>query len=251
MGVIYIGDREAGKTHLAMELANPNNQFAKVSNVDYEVLKSTLYDEGAQATRPTEAISPVYDRFLEVDIKLRSGPKQITVDWIDTPGEIWRQSWQNDNPDAWEQFLKTARESEGILLILPPYRSILKPGVDSELFITRAQWCNRFQRWVSFFKQECPRARHILVCLSKADLIRDTDIDKEGFKLAYDPNGSQMNWQQRHDYVLNRYFRPIQPQLEEISRNTAGLSVRCFVTSIYNRSLIELPWIYLGSFLTS
>jgi hypothetical protein len=29
LGVIYIGDREVGKTHLAMELANPQNEYVK------------------------------------------------------------------------------------------------------------------------------------------------------------------------------------------------------------------------------
>ncbi|MFM6264919.1 MAG: hypothetical protein ACKPFA_00160, partial [Dolichospermum sp.] len=58
-----------------------------------------------------------------------------------------------------------------------------------------------------------------------------------------------MNWQQRHSYSLQRYFRPIQSQLEQINKSISGLSIRCFITSIHNRSLLELPWIYLGSFL--
>jgi len=30
MGIIYIGDRETGKTNLAMEIANPDHQYLEV-----------------------------------------------------------------------------------------------------------------------------------------------------------------------------------------------------------------------------
>jgi len=39
VGVIYIGDRETGKTSLAMELAHPNGNYVKVISPDYEYLK--------------------------------------------------------------------------------------------------------------------------------------------------------------------------------------------------------------------
>jgi hypothetical protein len=58
-----------------------------------------------------------------------------------------------------------------------------------------------------------------------------------------------MNWQQRDAYVFQKFFRPIQSQIKQLNQSISGLSVRCFITSIYNRSLLELPWIYLGSFL--
>lgn len=109
------------------------------------------------------------------------------------------------------------------------------------------QWYNRFERWVKFFQEDCSKARHILICLNKADLF--CNLYEEASMLAYNPYGSQMNWQHRHAYVLQRYFRPIYSHLEQLNQNILGLSVRCFITSIYNRSLLELPWIYLGSFL--
>jgi hypothetical protein len=58
-----------------------------------------------------------------------------------------------------------------------------------------------------------------------------------------------MNWQQRHMHVVQRYFRPIQNQLQQINQSLERVSVRCFITSIHNRSVLELPWIYMGSFL--
>ena len=243
MGVVYIGDRSTGKTHLAMELANPKNEYVNVINQDYDFLKSNLrFDEISGTIAQTEVI---LDRFLDIQVRLPTGNKQVLVDWIDTPGEVWRKSWQQDNQTEWNTFLQTIRESEGILLILPPHRGLnFQSGVDVDQFMSQQQWSNRFDRWVDFFR---PKVRHIVICLNKADMF--CNLVEEASKLAYNPNGASMNWQQRHLYSLQRYFRPIQPQLEQINKSISGLSVRCFITSIHNRSLLELPWIYLGSFL--
>ena len=247
MGVVYIGDRAAGKTHLAMELANPQNDCVKVSSPDYENLRALLFDDNLGGTKATSAINPMDEHYLDIQVRLPTGFRQVIADWIDTPGEIWRKTWQSDNPEKWKKFVEASRKSEGILLIVPPYREILKSDINPEEFMTKQQWINRFDRWVEFFRQECPKARHIVICLNKADLF--CDLAQESIKLSYQPNGSQMNWQQRHNYVFNRYFKPVQQQIEQINKSVSGLAVRCFITSIYNRSLLELPWLYLGSFL--
>lgn len=229
-----------------MELANPQGNYVKVTRPSYSVLRAELYDEPRSGTKPTPEVDI---RELEIQIKLPTSSKKIVLDWVDTPGEIWRQSWQANNPKKWKSFLDTIRTSEGILLIVPPHRGIVKQELNIEQFITQQQWCNRFERWAEFFIQDCPNARHILICLNKADLLRDIDLKEEGRKLAFDPDGSQMNWQQRQMYVLSRFFRPVQEQVQQINQKVSGLSVRCFITSIYDRALLELPWIYLGSFL--
>jgi hypothetical protein len=248
VGIVYIGDRSTGKTHLAMELANPIHEYVKITNLDYENLQTQLLDETLTGTRPTDAQAAAYERYLDVQVKLPTGNKTINVDWIDTPGEVWRKSWQCDNPNEWQTLLTAIAKSEGVLLILPPHRGMtFHQGVDIEQFMNQEQWCNRFNRWVDFFRYECPKLKHLVICLNKADLF--CNLPQEAPKLTYSPNGSQMNWQQRHIYVLQRYFRPIQSQLQQINQSIRGLSVRCFITSIHNRSLLELPWIYLGSFL--
>lgn len=246
MGVVYIGDREVGKTHLAVELAKPPGNFVKVSllSQNYEYLRQLLLEQDGRA-RPTRDIDT---RSLEVQVLLPAGASQITVDWIDTPGEIFRKSWQSDRADEWNSFKELLRQSEGILLIIPPYREILQPSVDPDNHITQQQWCNRFNRWVEFFRQDCPQARHIVICLNKADLIY-CNLEQEASKLAYDPYDSKINWFGRHSYVVNRYFRPVRDQLAQINSSRSGLSVRCFITSIYSRNLLELPWIYLASYL--
>ena len=248
MGVIYIGDRTSGKTHLALELANPQSNYVRVNHPDYQRIKSLLYDSQLQLTKPTEAYQSSYKEYLNINVQLPTGNKEIHSDWLDTGGEIWRKYWQEGNPEKWQEFLTTIRQSEGILLILPPYRQLINNHPNPEEFITQKQWCNRFQRWVNFFKYECPKIRHLLLCLNKADLF--CNVQQEGNLLGYIPNRSRFNWQQRNEYVYQRYFTPIHPQIRELNQSISGLSVRFFITSIYNRNLLELPWIYLGSFLS-
>lgn len=125
MGVVYIGDREVGKTHLAMELANPKNEYVKVNYPDYGVLKSRLYVEEEGRTRATGSDRAIHDEYLEIEVQLPTSSKQITLDWLDTPGEIWRKQWQTDQPDEWKRFLESIRASEGIILVVSPYRELV------------------------------------------------------------------------------------------------------------------------------
>jgi GTPase SAR1 family protein len=243
VGIIYIGDRNVGKTHLALELANPRNQHVKVVSPNYDNLKSLLSNE-EDSTKPTEFVDT---RYLEIQARLPAGPKNVTIDWVDTPGEMWRDRWQKDNPEQWQAFLGNIRKSEGILLILDPHRGAVPSSISAD-YSNEQQWCKRFEKWVDFFKYDCPKARHIVLCLNKADLFVD-NLDQETSKLSFHPNGSEMNWRKRHSYVLQKYFRPIQSQIEQINKNNSGLSVQCFITSIHSRPLLELPWLYLASFL--
>ena len=242
--MIYIGDRKVGKTHLALELANPINQCVAVDKLPYQKI-----DKKTMGLRGTDARKGVYDTYFEVKVHLPVGEKTIITNWLDTTGEIWRQSWQSDKPDEWRDFIAHLQEAEGILLILAPYREILDPNLlDYQDFITRQQWINRFERWVRFFQQYCLKIEHLLICLNKADLFCQ-NLQQEAKKLAYDPNYQQMTWQQKDQYVYHRYFRPIHSYIQELNRSIEGLSVRCFITSVDSRELLELPWIYLGSYL--
>lgn len=249
MGVIYIGDRAVGKTHLALELANPQANSVKVVTGDYDNLKQLLYSEQEGKTKPTDDNSSIHCRSLEVEVQLPKGAKQITLDWLDTPGEIWRKNWQSTRPDEWQKFTLTLSQSEGVILVLPPYRELITSTVNLDEFVTQQQWCNRFEKWINFFQTNCPRVRHLLLCLNKADLF--CNLDKEAKHLAYKRHGSLMNWQQRESYVSQRYFYPIQSSIQTLNNSFSGLGVRCFITSIKNRDLLELPWIYLGTFLAS
>lgn len=118
MGVIYIGDRATGKTHLALELVNPKGEYVKVANLDYDNLRVQLLDENSQPYATPRQMP--YERYLEMEVRLPSGNKQMVVDWIDTAGDVWDRNLQKDSPEQWNQFLPLIRNSEGVLLILPP-----------------------------------------------------------------------------------------------------------------------------------
>lgn len=238
-----------GKTHLALELANPKAKCVQVTGQDYGNLKRLLYDELQEKTKSTDAASSLNSLIFDIQVQLPSGSRSIPLIWLDTPGEIWRNSWQGTNTAEWQKFLDELRKSESILLILPPYRELIRTGTNPEDFMTQQQWVSRFERWVSFFQTDCPKVRHLLICLNKADLF--CDVEKEGRQLRYEPHGAILNWQQRDAYVFQRYFRLIEKPIQELNRSLKGGSVRCFITSIKDRHLLELPWIYLGTFLAS
>jgi GTPase SAR1 family protein len=253
VGVIYIGDRATGKTSLAMELINPKYNYVHITSPSYQTLKDKLYygDEiiptGAEAFQNPDS-SIIYP--LTIEVKLPGGPKNLSVEWLDTPGEVWQKSWQLNNPDKWKKVLANVRKSQGIIVVLPPYRGMpgFNPYPESpEQFPSKVQWCQRFQRWVDFFHYDCQEARQIVICLNKADLF--CDINQEAEELLYHPRRSRKGWYQRHSYVLQNYFQPVQTQIQAISQKTSGSPVRCFITTIKNRDLLELPWLYLASHL--
>jgi hypothetical protein len=249
VGVVYIGDKAVGKTHLAVELTNPQGRHVRADllNQTYENLKANLLYPDGKARQTIQRVT----RPMTVKVKLKTGWTEIPVDWIDCNGEMFHPSWQSKDPQNakdWQDFLSQVRQSEGILLIIPPYREMVAPGNDLDEFITQQQWCTRFQRWVDFFIHDCPKTQQIAICLNKADLIVQ-NLEQEAAKMAYDPDGRGIDWFDIHNYIVNYYFRPITSQLAEINQSRSGLSVRCFITSIYNRTLLELPWIYLANYL--
>ena len=253
MGVIYIGDRYTGKTSLALELVNPNRNLVRVTNHNYETLRRNLVNPITDEIIPTDAAYAFDEEYLEVEVLLRSGRKQLAVQWLDTPGEIWKPSWQVNpngvvNPE-WSRFLDCVRGSEGIFLVLAPYRERIPANhPEAQNHPRLQQWINRFERWVEFFRNDCPNAKHIVICLNKADLFCQ-NLKAEAGNLAYNPNSFTPTWQQRHALVCNTYFRPILHQIAEINSNTSGLAAMCFITTTHNRDLLELPWIYMAHYL--
>lgn len=254
MGIIYIGDRNAGKTSLALELAKEEH-LVKV-HPDYLTLSSRMGIINDQI-EPTKAAYAFYEESLEISAQIKEGKpfgcKTFRVSWFDTPGEIWQQSWQVNpngviNPE-WLRFLDCIRNSEGIFLVLPPYRERIPANhPEAQNHPRLQQWINRFDRWVTFFRNDCPNARHIVICLNKADLFCQ-NLQLEANKLAYNPTKLSPTWQERHALVCNTYFRPILHQIAEINSNTSGLAAMCFITTTHNRALLELPWIYMAHYL--
>ncbi|WP_293144232.1 hypothetical protein [Okeania sp. SIO3I5] len=66
MGVVYIGDRAVGKTHLALELASTQGNYIKVSlvNQNYQNIQANLLNLDG-TTKPTQNIKK---RSLNVEV---------------------------------------------------------------------------------------------------------------------------------------------------------------------------------------
>jgi len=79
-GVIYIGDREAGKTHLALELVNPNHQFVMVDSVAYQKIAK------GDKSMATLAQKSIHDRYFEVKVHLPNGEKNHYDQLVRYPG---------------------------------------------------------------------------------------------------------------------------------------------------------------------
>jgi hypothetical protein len=240
MDVIYIGDRLAGKTTLAANLASTKGICVHPLDED----PSLLPVKGSYSPTPN-----LQERPMKMKVLLPTGYRSLEAQWLDTPGEIWRKSWQSNDPQQWQQILQKTRQSHGILLVLPPYRELVRLDPQTaEEFMTRQQWCNRFRRWVEFFRSQCPKVRHLALCLNMADLFCK-DLEAESQRLGFSERGGSMSWGERDRYVMNTYFEPIMDQIAELNGSLDGLAARCFITSSYNRRLMELPWMYLATYL--
>jgi hypothetical protein len=254
LGVIYIGDRRTGKTALMIELACGNPSYVKVLNPSCSHLKGMFWDDNNDRPLRTEVIpgSNYYSQTIQVEVKLPASSPEIPVDWLDTAGETWQKTWQENNSDEWQDILTGVNKSKAIILTLNPYREIineklLDPDTKITDFPLQQQWINRFERWVKFFIDDCPNVMHIILCLNKADLF--CNIEAEATELSYNPYGSRRNWSQRNSYITQKYFYNVSSQINTLNEKKGGI-VRCFITTIKNRPLLELPWIYLGSHLS-
>lgn len=245
--VIFIGDRASGKTRLIEALINTKHKYVQVSNL--EDSHSLTFISNNIETLPTDRI---YEIPLNLHIRLPTGIKKIEkieINLFDTPGEILQRSWQLNNPLEWETVLENLKNSRVIFLILPPYREMLKSKIEeTDYFATAEQWCNKFDYFVNVLVENCSKVPHIFLCLNMADLFCD-NLDTESKKLAYDPTRTrQMSWHQSNDYVCQRYFNLIRKQIQRLRESMPITSIRCFITSALDRSLVELPWIYLRQF---
>jgi hypothetical protein len=240
--IICIGDRFAGKTHLCLEILNPDGHYIKVVEPDYKFVKSFILDD--RGITIAGAMGCIHINFKA---DLPTGLQTIDLDIIDTLGEIWRKSWQDGNDKRWQETLNKIQTADAVLVILEPYREIINPEKDNlDHFITRQQWIKKFEKWVDFLLKECSQVSHLLICLNKVDLCL-INLREEAKKLAYAPHYQPLNWQEKDNYVYHRYFTPVQSQIQRLNQHREN-AARFFVTSIYQRDLLELPLIYISSY---
>lgn len=254
MSVVVIGDRSVGKSSMVLALAKPHEkQYVEIVNLDYETLQEEYINQDTGIIVPTREVK---QKQLILNVDLPTGQKQITSLWIDTPGEIWEKEWQNQNPNAWRGIKETLNQSLGMILLLPPHRDMVQQNLleaadpttsleKNGLMLTSA-WLNRLSKWLDFFNRDCNQVQHIVVCLHKADLFchNISDIDKQ---FQYRPTGGTP-WWKIHNESLSTYFYTAKSTLQNYN-NTGGKPVQLLITTVKHRSLLELPWLYLSSFL--
>lgn len=254
MSVIFIGDRSVGKSQLVYTLAGRQYQNVEVTNLTQADLEKdpSFWLPTDQDTNPTTTIEI---RPLEMKINLRI-PVRVKASWMDTPGEIWTNDFQQNNPKQWDQLKQYAQSCQGVILLLPPHRDIVLSFHSKSSNISTAitdkiiqehrlpnfkQWCGRFDLWVKFFLEHCLNANHIIICINKADLFCNIETESAILKTK--------DWSDRHTYIIDKYFQELKSAIGQINQYRNGLRVRCFITTKENRFLLELPWCYLGSYL--
>ncbi|MCL1470924.1 GTPase domain-containing protein [Argonema antarcticum] len=234
MSVVVIGDRAVGKTSMVIALHDPGTKHVKVLT-DLKKYYDPDTGEAAGTSRKEEET-------LLVEVKLPGGERQIQVRWIDTPGEAWEKSkeWQETKLAAWQGIQTEVSQSQGVLLLLPPQR------ITTEEELRRPDaWTNNLASWLQFFNQNCATVQHILISIHKADLF--CDIQAEAQRWRYEQLKG-LRWIEYNEYIRNTYFNKADEIIREYNRQHST-SLRFFITTIKNPSLLELPWIHLASYL--
>ncbi|MEG4595406.1 GTPase domain-containing protein [Microcoleus sp. F8_C2] len=241
MSVIVIGDRAVGKTSMVYALTDPREQ-ERVS-----VEQGPDYTAGVA---PTDQLNPG-TLTMVVDLPV---PRQIQVQWFDTPGEAFtNRQWRKEKSVAWDAIKQKMSQSRYIVLLLPPDRNSVNPQRldDSKEtlddFQTPEIWERRVIEWLNFIDQECSAAKHILICLNKADLLCDIEVERQ--KWLYKTSG--FSWADYSDHVLKCYFKGVEEKAKQYISKKRSRLITFFITTNKNRTLLELPWLYIGSFETS
>ncbi|MFB2920759.1 hypothetical protein [Aerosakkonema funiforme] len=243
MSVVVIGDRQVGKTSMVIALHDPGTKHVQVLT---DLKKYYNPDTGVIA-----GTSRKEEETLLVEVKLPGGERQIQVHWIDTPGEAWEnKEWRKTHLDAWQDMQAKVSHSQAVLLLLPPQRTMIQPNLLDDKskpddFPRPDAWTNNLASWLQFFNQNCATVQHILISIHKADLF--CDFQAEAKRWRYEQSKG-MRWIEYNEYIRNTYFNKADQLIREYNRQHST-SLRFFITTIKNPSLLELPWIHLASYL--
>jgi GTPase SAR1 family protein len=242
MSIVVIGDRRAGKTSMLMALASKSAMNLSVN--DTEVV-ARLSDLNSGEIADTAKMNL---KKLQININLPRGLKQINTYWIDIPDELFSISGRKQQlPTELQKIEQQIRESQAIMLLISPPSDLVHPSfIESKTIIDSfpsfATWRNKLKFWLNFLKNNCYGDKHIAICLHKADTF--CDIQAEGIRWS-DYNRITNFWYEYNSYVIQKYFTNVQDLIREYNSQSLG-TLRFFITSVKQPSLLELPWIYLG-----
>ncbi|MGK7956579.1 MAG: GTPase domain-containing protein [Crocosphaera sp.] len=252
-GVIVIGDRAVGKSSMLIGLAkgtenitliepDAQNYMMRKSNIDTGIVPGTFRME---------------EEFWSLSVSLPSGYKELTrqLNVIDTPGEAWSfPNWRERNPRPWQDIRQRVANSEGIIILLNPYRSIIQPNLTDddywnqiERFPTHKQWANQIQAWLDYLKRECRETQHIGFCINKADLFCNVERISQRYRYH---SSSGTFWATYSNFVYQTYFIPAHSLIKKYNRQPNVPRLQYFITSMQNPRLLELPWLYMMPYLS-
>lgn len=246
MSVIVMGDQGVGKTTLMLELAKSNRGNVQVISPNLEDLERQLVF--GDQVKPTDSIDKIP---MQLKVNLLGHIKQIDVDWIDTPGEVWRvedSQWRKSHPQEWHDIVNSIHNAQFLMIVMAPYREYLKDdllaadGLSKKdvRFRKRSQWKHRFREWINFLEDNAQAYQHILICLNMADLFCNTN----NISTALQQQRS-FNWIEYRANILP-IFGFVKDSIEQFEANRI-LKTQLFITTYKSRILLELPWLYIGS----
>jgi hypothetical protein len=248
MSAIVIGNRKVGKTSMVVALARGTKHI--------EVIEPQSLIEKSNPN--TGKIAPTFrqeEESLVLRVQLPSGYREVTVRWIDTPGEAWSEpQWRLSNPEPWQDLVQAVSQSQAVLLLLPPYRRSNRPSEleepsDADGLLDAETWKTELTTRLKFLRETCPRVQHILISLHKADLLSYFNLEREEKNWQYDDRPNTFRWFEYDSHIRKTYFDLADDIIRQHNAQPPYLNTHFFVTSIYHQTLLELPWVYLASHL--
>lgn len=244
MSVIVVGDRAVGKTTMVYYLADTKEQERIIVKDGPDPMKKDKLS-------PTEQMEP--DKTIKMFVDLPVS-REIQVQWTDTPGEAFtlRDALQGDRP-VWESIKTKMSNSRYLILLVPPYQEIIKSSLleldprKRELndFLTIEPWQKRMTQWFDLFSQECPKVKHLLICLHQVDLVC-SNIKFEADQWRYQTN--DYSWDDYSHMVYDRYFSGLSRIISQYEKDNRSQLIHFFMTTIKERALLELPWLCIGTY---
>lgn len=232
-----------------LELAQFNGGRVQVLSPSFGDLKDkfTVNDQ----ILPTQGVSETH---LEVKVNLQGFSKQFSVDWIDATGEAWRPNslWIRDNPHDWSSLVSTLQSAQAVMVLIAPHQKHLKENLlvqagnisgKDERFRTPIQWKNRFKEWLLFLHDKCRHTRQVVICLNMADLFCNIEQHSQSLDSLL-----RRGWYEYKEDTLQNYFPEVIDWIDQYDRSRP-IPSQLFITTSKNRTMLEAPWLYLGTYL--
>jgi GTPase SAR1 family protein len=265
MSVIVIGDTNVGKTSAILALCKElHNKKVEILPDSCTILKDKMINEQGAVPR-TEY--PINRYTIDMHLHL-ARPKNIQVSLIDTRGELWGNIQapnlpQEVFPEGYKALNDEIKKSRYIILFLNPYQEMIvgaylkktvnpldRVDIKKDLYSSDA-WLIRLQETLDFFDKECKSAKHIFICLNKADLF--CDHREESQRWDYQKFGNSSSFVSYSSRIRSTYFNVANEAIKEFnsrpSQRHSDSKLSFFITTKMDRNLVEIPWLILGTYL--